>query len=305
MLGEAMAKVKGGAAQSCSIRPGATRLTLAALVTLVLWALVAAACTGSRATSRTIRVLVFNIHAGKDAASHPNLEAVAALVRTTGADLVLLQEVDRGTNRSGRVDQLEVLTRLTGLGGAFGRSLDYDDGLYGVAALARGGFLSERTEPLPLTPAQPRAGGAYEPRVALVTVAATGAGRIGILNTHLDASGHDTYRLQEVAHLVALTSPDRWPAAAPPGAPPGRLPLLVGGDLNAEPDSEVVRRLLAAGFRDAWAECGRGDGLTYPSGAPIKRIDYLLLSGPLACTDARVLETTISDHRPLLVTLRR
>jgi hypothetical protein len=52
------------------------------------------------------RVLVFNIHAGKDAGGKPNLEEVAALVRSVDADVVLLQEVDRGTRRSGNVDQV-------------------------------------------------------------------------------------------------------------------------------------------------------------------------------------------------------
>jgi endonuclease/exonuclease/phosphatase (EEP) superfamily protein YafD len=35
----------------------------------------------------------------------------------------------------------------------------------------------------------------------------------------------------------------------------------------------------------------------------VKRIDYLWLTGALTCTRATVLGTTISDHRPLLVTL--
>ena len=57
-------------------------------------------------------------------------------------------------------------------------------------------------------------------------------------------------------------------------------------------------------MRDAWTECGKGEGLTYPADKPVKRIDYLFLADPLQCSDARVIETTISDHRPLLVTVR-
>jgi endonuclease/exonuclease/phosphatase (EEP) superfamily protein YafD len=73
--------------------------------------------------------------------------------------------------------------------------------------------------------------------------------------------------------------------------------------MNATPDSAVVKKLLGFGLRDTWAECGRGEGLTYPAAEPRKRIDYLFLTDALRCTDARVLETTISDHRPLLVTV--
>jgi hypothetical protein len=124
---------------------------------------------------RSVRVLVYNIHAGKDAAGKPNLEAIARLIRAHAADVVLLQEVDRGTQRSGGVDQLQVLMDGTGFGGAFGRTLDYDGGLYGIAALSRDGFGYEDTVSLLVSPPQARAGG--KARGAPVTVVHTPFGR--------------------------------------------------------------------------------------------------------------------------------
>src|SRR5690606_6980259 len=55
------------------------------------------------------RVATYNIHAGKDASQRPNLDRVAAVIDSLGADIVLLQEVDRGTERSGGVDQVAEL----------------------------------------------------------------------------------------------------------------------------------------------------------------------------------------------------
>ena len=246
------------------------------------------------AAREPVRVLVFNIHAGKDAAGKTNLEAVAGLIRTTGATLALLQEVDKETTRSGGVDQLAVMAKLTGYRAAFGRSLDYDGGQYGIGALARDGFVARFTEPLPVRPLQTRAGGSHEPRAALVVVARTSAGNLTALNTHLDASREEAYRLQEIDTVLRLMKSNRRSG----------LPAVAGGDFNAEPDSEVYRRVIASGWRDAWAECGAGTGLTYPADKPVKRIDYLFLVDPLHCSNARVIETTISDHRPLLVTLR-
>lgn len=248
-----------------------------------------------RPADATTRILVLNIHAGKDMDRASNLDAVADLVRSTHADLVLLQEVDRQTKRSGAVDQLQVMSEATGFEAAFGRSLDYDGGLYGIAALARLGFRTQFTESLPVQPLQERAGKSYEPRVALVVEARTPLGDLTALNTHLDASRDDGYRLQEVAHVLVLIGRGRQA---------GR-PVVAGGDFNAEPGSEVYRRILAAGLRDAWTECGSGDGLTFPADTPIKRIDYLFLDDRLRCTEARTIETTISDHRPLLVTITR
>lgn len=241
-----------------------------------------------------VRVLVFNIHAGKDASGASNLEAVTDLIRSADADLALLQEIDKGTTRSGNVDQLAVMSSRAGYAAAFGRSLDYDGGQYGIAALARGGFVAHFTEPLPVRPFQTRAGGSHEARAALVVVARTNAGHLTALNTHLDASREELYRLQEIETVLTLVKSNRRSG----------LPAVAGGDFNAEPDSEVYRRVLASGLRDAWTECGRGTGLTYPAGKPVKRIDYLFLADPLHCSDARVIETTISDHRPLLVTLK-
>ena len=258
--------------------------------------LLSAACAASRGEGRqALRVLVFNIHAGTDAARQPNLERVATLIRSTRADLVLLQEVDRGTRRSGGADQLKVLGDLTEYHAAFGRSLDYDGGQYGIAVLARGTIQQHRTEPLPVIPAQSRAGGSYEPRAALMVDTSTRIGPLRAVNTHLDASRDEHYRLQESKHILLLAS-----TLGESG-----LPVVAGGDFNAEPGSETHQQLLAGGFRDAWSECGSGDGFTYPADKPVKRIDYLFLTGGLSCSSAQVIDTQISDHRPLLVVVRR
>lgn len=260
----------------------------------ILILLAASACAlPFRERDQTVRVLVYNIHAGKDGAGASNLDAVAGLVRTLEADVTLLQEVDRGTKRSGGVDQLQVLMDRTEVDGSFGRSLDYDGGLYGIAALSRGGFGFEETVPLPVSPSQARAGGAHEPRVALATIVRTVLGRLQAINTHLDASGTDVYRLQEVQEIGELLRIRRSAGT----------PVMLGGDLNATPDSAVIAKVRGYGLRDAWAECGKGDGFTYPASKPIKRIDYLFLDGALRCTDATVIESQASDHRPLLVTV--
>jgi endonuclease/exonuclease/phosphatase family metal-dependent hydrolase len=256
---------------------------------------VASACTPLVRQDFSLRVLVFNIHAGKDAAGKPNLNDVANLVRSTDADLAMLQEVDRTTRRSGNVDQIQVLSDATNFASAFGRSLDYDGGQYGIAALSRTRFDDVQTFPLPTKPQQPRAGGAIEPRAALVATARTPLGPLTLVTTHLDASATDEYRLQEATHLLTLVQPRLTAEAL----------VLVGGDFNAEPGSRVLARLQEAGLRDAWTECGSGDGFTYPAVKPTRRIDYLFLTGRLTCTSARVIETNMSDHRPLLVTVVR
>jgi len=268
-------------------------MRLATVVVALAAAVYTAACVPFVRKDDSVRVLVFNIHAGKDASGKDNIADVARLIRSTSADIALLQEVDRNTNRSGKVDQLQTLADATGFSAAFGRSLDYDGGQYGIAALARNGFIYDETVGLPVTPLQERAGGSHEPRAALLAVAVSRLGRLQTVNTHLDASGVDSYRRQEVESVLNIVRA-RLSAVTP---------VLVAGDFNSEPDSAVVSRVRDTGLRDAWSECGRGDGSTYPADRPTKRIDYVFLGGTLRCTAAQVLDTQVSDHRPLLVTL--
>jgi len=266
--------------------------------TTLLLLLALAGCAGATPRSgggggRAVRVLVYNVHAGKDAAGVDNLARVAALVRSVDADVVLLQEVDRGTERSRRVDQPAELARLTGYSAAFGRTLDYQGGQYGIALLSRWPIVRDTLVHLPVEPPQARAGGSYEPRGALiVTVARPGGAPLAFVNTHLDASRDDVWRRQEVRTVLALADSLRAAGA----------PTLVGGDFNSTPESAVQQAARAGGLRDAWAECGRrGDGLTYPADSAVKRIDYLYLTGGATCDEARVLASDASDHRALLV----
>lgn len=234
---------------------------------------------------------MYNVHAGRDASGEDNLDRVAALIRETGADLVLLQEVDRGTRRSGGVDQLAALERRTGLRGVFGRTLDYQGGEYGVAVLSRWPVARDTLIGLPVEPEPTRAGGSHEPRGVLRVRVKAPAGPVELLDTHLDASADDGYRLQEVRTVLEVADKlERWGAG-----------VLVGGDFNAEPGSAPIDRMAAAGWTDAWRACGRADGRTYPAAEPTKRIDYLFLGSGLTCHAAEVLGSRASDHRPLLV----
>lgn len=245
------------------------------------------------AASAALRVLVLNMHAGKDAEGRDNLERVAALVRETGADVVLLQEVDSLTRRSGGVDQAAELARRTGLEARFGNALAYQGGGYGIATLARPAVTGSALARLPVDPPQDRAGGSREPRGVLGVTLATPAGALHVLNTHLDPSADDRWRRQEADSVLSVALDQ----AA------GGVPVLVGGDFNATPESAVMRSLVARGLRDLWAECGSGEGFTFPAAEPVRRIDYLLALGPVRCTGARVLESQASDHRGVLVEL--
>jgi endonuclease/exonuclease/phosphatase family metal-dependent hydrolase/3',5'-cyclic AMP phosphodiesterase CpdA len=243
--------------------------------------------TGGPGTTHTI--VSFNIRAGTDLERQPSLDRVAAFLDSLDADVVLLQEVDRGTSRSGGVDQLAELRRMTGMDGVFGRAIEFDGGEYGIALLSRWPVLESHVVPLPAELPVDLVDAGYEPRVTLVALLDSPWGPLPVLNTHLSHQAWGTYRRQELVGLMGELG-RRWSAAGT---------VIVGGDFNATPDSPEVAAITLA-LRDAWEICGTGDGGTYPSGDPVRRIDYLFLRGA-GCAVAEVPVTTISDHRPLVV----
>ena len=87
--------------------------------------------------------------------------------------------------------------------------------------------------------------------------------------------------------------------------------MILAGDLNAEPESRVMcefeKRWKIAGATTQ-ADDSRPALLTYPSGEPVKWIDYVLVRPPerWRVVEVRVIEERVaSDHRPLLAVFRR
>lgn len=221
-----------------------------------------------------MRILTYNIRAGRDLDCAPALERQAAAIRALAPDVAALQEVDRGARRTGGADQAAALAAATGLHASFARAIDFEGGEYGVALLSRRRPDAVRTVPLPSPHDEDRA----------LLVADFGAFVFAV--THL--SLHDGDRLDSVDRILAELLPS--PA-----------PVLLAGDWNAPPESDTLRRI-GSGFvllsdpRDP----------TFPAGAPDRCIDYVAVdrghADAFRGAAARVVdEPSASDHRPVLV----
>ena len=260
--------------------------SLAAVAVLII-----AGCSGfslpTPAPRPQMRVMTFNIHAGKDAEQIDNLKRVAAVIDSVAADIVLLQEVDRRTQRAAGADHFNELRTLTGMSGVFGKSLDYQGGDYGIAVLSRWRVDSIAAVSLKVEPLQERSG-RYEARIALHVLVHTEHGPVHVVNTHLDPGAVATFRKQELIGVLAHMQQHV----------PADQPLLLGGDLNARPNTDDIRAVSFA-LTDAFTQCGSGAGETFPARAPDRRIDYLFLRR-LNCSSSWVVNTQASDHRPFM-----
>ena len=234
-----------------------------------------------------LNVMSYNIHVGIGMDKKQDLGRIAEVIKRNRADIVGLQEVDRGVERTGRVDEIRELARLTGMDYAFAHNLDYQGGQYGVAVLSRFPILAidhrrfaNRRE--------------RERRGFLRVEVEVGGRRLNFVTTHLDYQLLEG-RVFETGQLLAALADVRGP-------------LVVAGDFNEEPPDGAYEMMLKAGFADGWTRAGAPDpaaGLTYPADKPTKRIDYVFyraLGGDVHA-DASVPDTLASDHRPLIVSL--
>lgn len=238
---------------------------------------------------RTLRVLTFNIHGGFGHGRY-SLDTIAEEIADLAPDVVLLQEVDRHRRRSGGRDQPALLAERLGLQVAFGanrirpayaRASTRQE--YGTVILSRYPILASRNVHLPN---------------------ATGHERRGLLRATLDVRGRtvDVYTTH-LAHDSALLRVAQARAIRDLLRDRDR-PAVLGGDLNAEPDSPVLEILTSERLADSWRTERDGEGNTAPTFSPRHRIDYVLHDAELAATAAATHRSEMSDHLALLVTLR-
>lgn len=232
--------------------------------------------------------LTFNIHGGLGGGGL-DLERVAREIEAWDADVVLVQEVDRFRARSRFVDEPTWLGTRLGMNVVFGRNVvraperrGAPRSEYGTALLSRLPVRRWENRLLPRRPGQEQRG------LLRATLDLDGRG-IDVYGTHLQHT-RGTIR---IAQLRAV----RRMVAAASGA---STPFLLGGDLNATPDSPAMA--VARSFAlDPWPVVGSGEGLTVPPRVPRRRIDYVLHSPHLLPTSAQVLRSAISDHRAVRV----
>lgn len=238
----------------------------------------------SRQEPITLRIMTYNVHHGAGMDDAIDLERIAAVIRTHDPDLVSLQEVDRGVERTARVDQPEELARLTGMNVVFERNIEHQGGDYGNAVLTRHPVVSCHNHPLP----QLRPG---EQRGLLEVVVIVAGNRLTFFSTHFDYRPDDAERWASVAMLEELLLDQ------------DRGTVILAGDLNDMPGSRVIERITAS-LHDSHGP-GPGTGFTYPADDPRRRIDYILYRSreELACIREQVIDEPVaSDHRPCLAT---
>ncbi len=76
------------------------------------------------------------------------------------------------------------------------------------------------------------------------------------------------------------------------------------GDFNAEPDSDAILMLRAAGLRDASEQLPEAQRATIVGRGPSRQIDWIFATADLDLDAPAVARSPASDHQPVAVTVR-
>ena len=244
----------------------------------------------TRLPQSTLKLLSFNIQAGLNTTAYkdyitsswrqfipaaPNmahLNQIAAVV--SEYDVVALQEVDGGSIRSGYINQLSHLAKQ----GSFSywhQQLNRDLGRLGQFS---NGLLS-RIIPYSIEDHRlPGIGG----RGAIVARYGNPDSPLVVIGLHLALGEKGRYRqLQYIKDLIHTYEH-----------------VIIMGDMNCGADSLVDTPL-----RDTNLKAASTPSNTFPSWAPKKTIDHILVTPSLQVNSVRVLNCTLSDHRPVAIEL--
>lgn len=257
----------------------ATLLLVAALAVLVpVVALVSTPSVAIVPAQRSFRLMTYNVHQGFNEGNVPALDEIADTIAREAPDVVVLQEVVRGWMITQQHDVLTVLAERLGMSYVFGPAIG---DVYGNAVLSRFPLADVRYVRFDREPAL-----RHQPRGAIVLRVAD----VLLIATHLDhIAGASEVRQRQVRALLAA-----WDGASP---------AIVAGDLNALPGSPEMDLLRAAGLRDLAVDTG-ADQATFPATDPRRRIDYVWGIG-VTGSQAHTVASTASDHRPLIINIRR
>jgi endonuclease/exonuclease/phosphatase family metal-dependent hydrolase len=239
-----------------------------------------------------LRVATYNIHAGYNEFFNYNLEAIAQNIRDSGADVVLLQEIEAGRLTSFSVDQPLWLGRRLQMDVRF---FPTNEGLQGLAVLSRvpivyddGRLLTSIGSQTGLQRVQ------IAPDEGVITVYNTW---LGLLAERVGSTTEDQERdqQQQLAEIIQYIALDHTASRGVLGR------TIVGGTFNNIPDSQVAQQMLELGFFDPFAGMPSLLSDTFWQTTRRARLDYLWLYNLGEGIGAIATESHASDHRLAVV----
>jgi len=253
-------------------------------------------------------------------ALHDRLEQIITTIAASGADVVLLQEVDFASRRSGDVDQLQYIAAVLGWGFA-ARVITWECRYLpvplwppwrhsghvraGQGVISRYPLIQNRRHHLSQPATQPLLAPLFAPyhTVQMVDVQCH-TRTVRLLNVHLEP--HDVAtRQRQAAELVTFVRQVATPHCVLMGAFQSIVQDTAATDAARHLRQDRTMEIITTGLHDRLRLVG-DTAPSSPAEAPRDRLEHVLLGPGLQSVDTQVMmvDEPLSDHLPLLVRLR-
>jgi endonuclease/exonuclease/phosphatase family metal-dependent hydrolase len=267
----------------------------------------------------TLRVLTFNIAHGRGpiddnyeeggTAKRKRITEIAGLIKNTNADVVILNEIDFISTWSGGQNQAEAIAKQAGFRYRVEqRNYDfrfiYGSWKFGNAILSRYPILNSHVINYPAVAGWEewligKKGG------LVCTLQLSESQKVKVVAVHLETRDVVT-RLRSAKMLLKIKSQSKEPTilagdfnSTPPGFPYSEQAPVQHGKMN------TIQLLTSQGqFHSSPTKNPQETHFTYSSKTPDRVIDWILIPENWQFKTYRVLNSNLSDHRPVLATLQ-
>lgn len=226
-----------------------------------------------------LRILSYNIHHAEGVDGKLDVPRIAQVILSVDPDLVALQEVDKNTIRTGKVNQDIELSRLTKMNCVFGSNITFQGGQYGNAILSKFPIIKNKNFLLPNVDSGEQRG------LLQSQIQISNKENVLFFSTHLDHRRSDTERLASAKAINQIISLDN------------KSPAILAGDFNDVPDSPTLNEL-----GKVWLRTNKKILRTIPASKPSRQIDYIFVQPKerWKIIESQVLDEDIaSDHRAI------
>ena len=207
-----------------------------------------------------------------------DFDIIASTIKAFDPDIVGLNEIRGVGVHPEYTAQTEKLAALTGMPYyRFAPAIELPEGLYGNAFLSKIPIVSAEVVPIP-DPEVRTFNGYYESRCVLKVKLENG---LTVLVTHMGLNPDE--QENAVKTVLSLAENEK---------------CVLMGDFNMTPDDATLAPIFKK-MKDTAALID-GEGLSFPSDKPDRKIDYVFVSNDVRVISADVPPVIASDHRPHL-----
>jgi len=226
-----------------------------------------------------LRILSYNIHHAEGVDGKLDVPRIAQVILSVKPDLVALQEVDKNTTRTGKVNQDIELAHLTKMNSVFGSNITFQGGQYGNAILSKFPIIKNKNFLLPNVDSGEQRG------LLRSQIQISNKENVLFFSTHLDHRRSDTERLASAEAINQIISLNN------------KSPAILAGDFNDVPESPTLKEL-----GKLWLRTNKKILKTIPASKPSRQIDYIFVQPKerWKIIESQVLDEDIaSDHRAI------